>query len=320
MDGPQAFPSPPIAGPDRLTFDSLTGLHNEHLFRLQLPMEFQRAREQENNGSLIVIRLDNILAINAQHGRSGGDEALRAVAHLLESARSSAGRQSHVAFKLSGPVFGYYIPQCGAPDARALAEEIRDKVTTTEQFISRISVSLGVVNLYEFFREEGTREEIAVRIEQTAFARLATAGRAGGNTICDASDVSQDALFSRPVVLIVEPEPQSIELLVHALEAAEFTVRVALDGESAVSFIQATPPAVIIAEAMTPQLNGFTVRDRMRANALWNAIPFILVSHKKTEEFIRKAVESKILHFLKKPLSITEVVGLVANLTRSAQS
>lgn len=55
----------------------------------------------------------------------------------------------------------------------------------------------------------------------------------------------------------------------------------------------------------------------MRANALWNAIPFILVSHKKTEDFIRKAVEGKILHFLKKPLSVTEVVGLVTNLTRN---
>jgi diguanylate cyclase (GGDEF)-like protein len=308
---------PVPAGPERLTFDTLTGLRNEHLFRLQLPTEFDRAREGEANGSLIVIKLDNILAINAQHGRSGGDEALRAIAYILENSRSSAGRESHLVFKLSGPVFWYYIPQCSAPEARAVAEEIRDKVTNSELYISRLSVSLGVVNFYEFFLEEGTREEIAVRLEQTAFLRLSIAGRTGGNTICDKSDITADAISARPVVLIVEPEPQSMELLVSVLEAAEFTVKTCSDGESAVSFIQASPPDLIICEAMTPQLNGFTVRDRMRANALWNAIPFILVSHKKSEEFIRKAVEGKILHFLKKPLSVTEVVGLVTNLTRN---
>jgi diguanylate cyclase (GGDEF)-like protein len=313
---PQQPAATGMPGPERLTIDPLTGLRNEHLFRLQLPTEFARARDAEANGSLILIRLDNILAINAQHGRSGGDEALRAIALVLQNAQGAAGRQTHVVFKLSGPVFGYYIPQASSPEARAVAEEIRDRVTGSELYISRLSVSLGVVNFYEFFMEEGTREEIAMRMEQTAFHRLTTAGRSGGNTISDASDITEDAVSARPVVLLVEPEPQSMELLVRALEAAEFTVKVVTDGENAVSFIQASPPAVIICEAMTPQLNGFTVRDRMRANALWNAIPFILVSHKKTEDLIRKAVEGKILHFLRKPLSVVEIVGLVTNLTR----
>ena len=316
MDSPAPL-AHDFTGPDRLTFDSLTGLRNEHLFRLQLPMEFSRARDGEANGALVAIRLDNILAINAQHGRSGGDEALRAVAYILENSRSSPGKESHLVFKLSGPVFGYYIPACSAPEGRAIAEEIRDRVTNSDLYIGRLTVSLGVVNLYEFFTEEGTREEIALRIEQTAFHRLTTAERAGGNTVCDSSDITEDAISARPVVLIVDPEPQSMELLIRALEAAELTVKTCADGESAVSFIQASPPGAIICEAMTPQLNGFTVRDRMRANALWNAIPFILVSHKKTEEFIRKAVEGKILHFLKKPLSVAEVVGLVTNLTRN---
>jgi len=266
---------------------------------------------------MVAIKLDNILAINAQHGRSGGDEALRAVAFVLESYRSAGPRDSHLAFKLSGPVFGYYVPACGAPQARSLAEEIRDRVTNSELYIGKLSVSLGVVNFYEFFLAEGSREEIAQLIEQTAFHRLGIAERTGGNTICDTSDVTEAAVSARPAVLIVDPQPPSVELLVHALKAADFTVKTSTDGEQAISVIQSSPPSAILCEAMTPRLDGFAIRDRMRANALWNAIPFILVSHKKTEDFIRKAVEGKILHFLKKPLSVTEVVGLVTNLTRN---
>ena len=315
MDSPAPL-ARDFTGPDRLTFDSLTGLRNEHLFRLQLPMEFCAPVTVRQMGRLSPSGW-TISWPSMRNMEGAGGRGARAVAYILENSRSSPGKESHLVFKLSGPVFGYYIPACSAPEGRAIAEEIRDRVTNSDLYIGRLTVSLGVVNLYEFFTEEGTREEIALRIEQTAFHRLTTAERAGGNTVCDSSDITEDAISARPVVLIVDPEPQSMELLIRALEAAELTVKTCADGESAVSFIQASPPGAIICEAMTPQLNGFTVRDRMRANALWNAIPFILVSHKKTEEFIRKAVEGKILHFLKKPLSVAEVVGLVTNLTRN---
>ena len=174
------------------------------------------------------------------------------------------------------------------------------------------------IRFYEFFPADGAREQIALRLEQTALYRVSLAQKQGTNTICDNSEITSGAVAARPTVLIVEPDPGSIELLVQALEGAEFTVRVCEDGETALSLIQDTPPGVIICEAMTPRLNGFTIRERLQANALWNSIPFILVSHRKSEEMIRKAVDADIRHYFRKPVSITEVTGLVMNLTRSA--
>jgi DNA-binding response OmpR family regulator len=69
---------------------------------------------------------------------------------------------------------------------------------------------------------------------------------------------------------------------------------------------------------MAPRLNGFELRERLRANALWAAIPYILVSHKKNEDLVRRAVDLDIRHYFRKPLSIVEVAGLVQNLTRDA--
>jgi diguanylate cyclase (GGDEF)-like protein len=307
-----------LSGEERLTLDPLTGLHNEHLFRLTLPGEFARARDRESNAALLVLRLDNILAINASRGRSGGDEALRAVSYVLGNYRAAEGRASHLAFRLAGPVFGYYIPACSAPEAAATAEGIRQRVLQSKVYLERLTVSIGIVNFYEFFLAEGTREQIALRLEQTAMYRLGIAQRQGSNTICDSSDTESAAAGARPTVLIVEPEPASVELLVQALQGADRVVRVCEDGETALSMIQESPPGVIICEAMTPRLNGFTIRERLQANALWNAIPFILVSHRKNEEMIRKAVDADIRHYFRKPVSITEVVGLVLNLTRSA--
>jgi diguanylate cyclase (GGDEF)-like protein len=309
----QAFP-----GSERFTRDALTGLPNEHLFRLQLPMEFDRAREQETNAAFLVIKVDEIVAINEKYGRSSGDEALRAVAYVLENVRAGPDRQSHVVFRLGGPSFGYYLPQCSAPQARALAEEIRDKVQLSETYLQRLTVSIGVVNFYELFMEEGSREQLARRIEQTALHRLDIAGRQGSNTICDSSPTSDAAVSSRPVVLLVDPDPGSMELLIRSLEAAELVVQVYRDGESAMEAVQKSRPSVIVCEAMSPRLDGFTIRERLQANAAWSAIPFILVSHRKNEEMIRKAVERDIRHFFRKPVSLTEVAGLLLNITRRA--
>jgi len=313
----QNLPPPEIEGLGRLGRDPLTGLPGEHLFRLQFPEEFALARARETNGALLAVKVDNIISINRAHGRGGGDDALRAVAYVLSNYRGAAGRESHVVFKLGGPVFGYFIPQCSAPQAREAAEELHQLVMDSELYLERLTVSVGLVNLYEFFMEEGSREDLALRVEQAALFRLTLAEQQGANTICDTSSVAAESAAERPSILLVEPDPASMELLVRALKGADLSVSVREDGESAMTLIEATPPGVIICEAMSPRLNGFTIRERLRTNALWSGIPFILVSHKKNDDLVRKAVEHDIRHFFRKPVNLVEVVGLVTNITRS---
>ncbi len=302
---------------ERLTTDPVTGLRNQYVFGLDLPEEFAHARQSGTNGALLAVKLDNIVSINAQHGRNGGDEALRAVAYLLDNYRAAAGRSTHFLYKLNGPVFGYFIPSCVQPQARAAAEDLLRIVSESSLFHDRLTVSIGIVNLCEFFKEEDAPHRLAFRIEQTALHRMGIAERQGMNTICGASDTAERLVAAHPAILVVEPELPSIELLLHALETAGFLVETCTDGESAIARVQEAPPSLIICEAMTPRLSGFAIRQRLRSSALWNAIPFILVSHKKNEELMKKAVECDVRHFFLKPLSITEVVGLAGNIVKS---
>jgi diguanylate cyclase (GGDEF)-like protein len=304
------------SGSEQYRRDPLTGLPDEHLFRQQLPLQFARARDREGNAALLAVKLDGIEELNDRFGRSSGDEAIRAVAYVLEGVQKGEGRQAQLLFKLAGPLFGYYLPEASASQARALAEEIHEKVQRSETYLQRLTVSIGIVNFYEFFLEEGSREQLARRIQQTALHRVGIAERQGANTICDSSQISAAAVSTRPTVLLVDPDPDSMELLVRALEAAELLVQTCREGESAMAAIQASPPAAIICEAMCPRLNGFAIRERLQTNAQWNSIPFILVSHRKNEDLIRKAVERDIRHFFRKPVSLTEVAGLLVNLTR----
>ncbi len=304
---------------DRLTIDPVTGLRNEHLFRLRLPDEFFRAREKEMNGALLVIKLDRIIEINSRHGRGGGDEALCALCNLMKQIQSTSGNETHILFKLSGPVFGYFISSCGADQARDMASEIVKMASLSELFIDRITVSIGIVNLYEFFMREEDLGEIARLIEQTALFRVGIAEKNGGNTVCYTSEITDPGKMNQPTVLLVDPDQSSIEPLKLYLESAEISVDTCRDGETAFALIRAKPPGIIICEAMTPRLDGFMLRDRLQTNVLLRGIPFILISHKKNEDFIRKAVDLDIRFFFRKPVSVIELTGLAANLLRSSR-
>jgi diguanylate cyclase (GGDEF)-like protein len=317
MSSPQMPEKREFTIEERLTMDPVTGLRNEYLFRLRLPDEFSLAREREMNGALMVIKLDRIIEINEHFGRMGGDEALRALSRVLQDFQGAKGHSSHLLFKLSGPVFGYYIPVCTDEQSRAAARDILKCAYESEAFMERITVSIGIANLYEFFLREEDSRRIALLIEQTAMRRLALAEKSGMNTVCHVSEIPGSLDGDKPTILVVDPDPYSIELLLHALESAKFEVEKCQDGETAFASIQAKPPSAIVCEAMTPRLNGFTIRERLRANVLWNSIPFILVSHKKTEELVRKAVELDIRFYFRKPLSIAEIVGLLSNILRS---
>jgi hypothetical protein len=86
----------PAPASERFLRDPLTGLPDEHLLRLQLPLEFARARDQERNAALLAIKLDDIVGINERWGRARGDEALRSVAQVLQNVRGQAGRENQV--------------------------------------------------------------------------------------------------------------------------------------------------------------------------------------------------------------------------------
>lgn len=304
---------------DRLTVDHITGLRNEHLFRLRLGDEFYRARDKELNGALFIIKLDRIIEINEKHGRPGGDEALRAIANIMRQVQAETRDENQMVFKLSGPFFGYFIRTCTAETALSIAQKLVKSVSVSELFIEKTTVSVGLVNLYEFFLRHEELGEITELIEKTAMFRVTVAERNGGNTICNTSEIADLKSMNRQTVLIIDPEQAAIAPLKRVLETEDFMVEICRDGETAFALINADPPGAIICEAMTPQMNGFMLRDRLLRNVLLRNIPYLLVSHKKNEDFIRKAIALDIRFFFRKPVSPIEIAGLLKNMLREKE-
>jgi CheY-like chemotaxis protein len=260
--------------------------------RAVLVEAFAAARKREANGALLAVgpvAPDRLAAVRA---------AIR-------------GRPGVSTYPLEGRVLACVAPVASNAEARALAEGIR-------RALAPVAASVGIANFYRFFTADGTAADAAGEIERFALHRLATASREAGGGVCDATDPSLPVPEDRRSVFLIEPDPVSVELLAAALDAAGFDVQSFQNGEAAIASLEASPPDLVICEAMTPRLNGFVIRERLRASPRLAAIPFILVSHRKSEQMIRRAVDLDVRHFFRKPLSIVEVVGLAANLTRGS--
>jgi diguanylate cyclase (GGDEF)-like protein len=290
----------------------ITGLPGEEAFRKQMR---QLIRNKRPAGAVLFLGADRLQEINAAFGRVGGDEALYGVSHVLRNFRrdGTALRNAGI-FRYAGPEFTFLLPDATQEEAQAIAETIRQRVAESTLFLTQLTVSIGVVYLSEIDLDSSDALET---IEQTGQFRLEIARSSGANTVCDTSPEEFAAANARGTVLVVEPDADYMEILLYSLEAAGFTTILSRDGREALEAIHQIVPDVIVSEAILPKLNGFGLREALRHSAELSDIPFVLLSHRKDEEMIKKAALQGIVHFLPKPVLVQEIVGMVRNLARS---
>ena len=300
-----------------LTKCPVTGLKNEIFFRNYMAKEIEGSLKNETNNALLMIGIDNIMDINARFGREGGDEALRGISYILRNyIDADYSRVTHYLFKMNSAAFSYYIPDCSDQYAVETAENLRSLIADSTSYLEKITVSIGVMQLYEYFNETVSSMEIVGRLIDTGYSRIHSAKKGGGNTICDKSDESSDFTRLTDPILIIDPDIKYAELLKSRLKEMGFFSDILDNGNDALRMIKKTRPLAIICETMVPGVNGFSIRENMLSDSTLNAIPFIFTSHKKNEEYIEKAVKLNVLYYYSKPYSILELTGLIENLSK----
>lgn len=117
----------------------------------------------------------------------------------------------------------------------------------------------------------------------------------------------------KPVVLIVDDEPQITRVLKHALDAEDFDVRVAHDGQSAFDLFQASQPRLIITDLVMPGLDGIELCRRVRRVA---STPIIVLSVKGEEGSKVEALDAGADDYITKPFGAGELLARVRAILR----
>ena len=115
-------------------------------------------------------------------------------------------------------------------------------------------------------------------------------------------------------ILVVDDEPDIVEIVTFTLEAKGHDVTSAKDGAEGVAKVKKSPPELIILDIMMPKMNGMQVVDYLRNKEEYNHIPIIMLtattqySKRPDEEWSKKmGVED----FISKPFEPIDLLKRV---------
>ena len=118
-------------------------------------------------------------------------------------------------------------------------------------------------------------------------------------------------------ILVVDDEPDAIELIEFNLKAAGYDVTSAADGDEALKKARAVLPHLIILDLMLPGVDGLAVCKQLRRDERTAPIPIIMLTAKAAEIDRVLGLELGADDYVTKPFSPRELVLRVKRLLRS---
>jgi two-component system, OmpR family, alkaline phosphatase synthesis response regulator PhoP len=112
-------------------------------------------------------------------------------------------------------------------------------------------------------------------------------------------------------VLVVDDEPNIVMSLRFLMEREGFAVEVAATGQEAVAALDRTPADLVLLDVMMPELDGFEVCQRIRANPAWRGTKIVMLTAKGREVERDKGLALGADVYVTKPFSTRELVAKV---------
>lgn len=122
----------------------------------------------------------------------------------------------------------------------------------------------------------------------------------------------------KPKILVVDDEPDAVELIEFNLKSAGYDVATASDGEEALNKARSILPHLIVLDLMLPEVDGMEVCKILRRDPKTSSIPIVMLTAKAAEIDRVLGLELGADDYVTKPFSPRELVLRVKRLLRSS--
>lgn len=118
------------------------------------------------------------------------------------------------------------------------------------------------------------------------------------------------------MILVVEDNPASLEILEIRLKATGYEVMCAVDGEQGLALTKKHNPDLILLDLLMPKMDGLEVCRRVKSDTSLPFIPIIIVTAKSDSKDIVSGLESGGDDYLTKPVNHTALMARVKSMLR----
>ena len=131
-----------------------------------------------------------------------------------------------------------------------------------------------------------------------------------------AADINSESFLPQSTVLIVDDNPQNVELLQAFLEALPVQLAVAVDGVDALEKVAEHNPDLILLDIMMPRMSGYQVCRKLKSDPKTKDIQILMVTALNELGDIEQASECGTDDFVSKPVNKLELLTRVKSLLR----
>ena len=117
-------------------------------------------------------------------------------------------------------------------------------------------------------------------------------------------------------ILVVDDEPDVLELVVYHLEKEAYRVDVADTGDKALKMARENLPSLLVLDLMLPGINGLEICRLLKREPKTRDIPILMLTARAAEEDRIKGLELGAHDYVTKPFSPRELVLRIKNLLR----
>ncbi len=128
--------------------------------------------------------------------------------------------------------------------------------------------------------------------------------------------MNNESFLPESTVLIVDDNPQNVELLHAFLESLPVRIVTAVDGVDALRKVKEESPDLILLDVMMPQMSGFQVCRRLKGEPKTRDIQVLMVTALNELGDIEQANECGTDDFVSKPVNKIELLTRVKSLLR----
>ena len=120
-------------------------------------------------------------------------------------------------------------------------------------------------------------------------------------------------------ILLVDDEPDLVELIEYALTAEGFRVLTARDGAEGLAMAEAERPDLVVLDIMMPRMDGVALTERLRENGQLRLTPILMLTARTGEGDEIAGLEAGADDYLPKPVSTKRLVSRIRALLRRGE-